>query len=221
MGFPKMSKLLSMIFGLFVIGNPFGYAGVLAASPQHSTAVWSDSFKTLAPLSVQGGHWQVRDGQLKATNLGASTKFADQFTVMPNTLQSLVERSTVTLQALPRHGSFRVGLIARASVASGHVDKWALLLTPGAVSLLNENTRFVATVPFKVDPSSTYHIAMAKWAPPSRARFGSPANPNRPDGRLAGGFTPTRWLGKRVWAYIAQVPMPYLATSCCRTLSLA
>ncbi len=139
-------------------GGPARFASFSPTPP----ASWSDGFQNLAPLSGRGGTWQVKNGTLEAVNLGARAELATQFAVMSTPLPNLVERAAVTLQQLPRQGqgSFRVGLVARASTVPGHVAKWALVLRPGQVSLLNENTGWVASAPCSVHQGSTYRMEL-------------------------------------------------------------
>ncbi len=133
-----------------------------ASFPTSTSRSWSDGFKSLSPLIVRGGTWRVVSGTLAAVNLGAKAGLASQFAVMPTPRSDWVEHATVTLQQLPRpgQGNFRVGLVARASTAAGIVDKWALVLRPGKVSLLNENTRWVASSAFSVRQASSYRMEM-------------------------------------------------------------
>lgn len=133
----------------------------LGRSPAGAQDVlFTDRFSagTLSPFSVFGGTWTLASGGLSGQNLG-STGLDRDFVYMPYSLTDSWTTTTVTLNRLPRRQTWRVGLVAH-SLGADSPDKWALILRPGELTLLNENTAWVKSVPFEARPGRTYHLAM-------------------------------------------------------------
>lgn len=136
---------------------------------------------TLSPFSVFGGSWALGPRGLTAASLDPTGLDRD-FVYMPYSLTDSWTTTSVTLDRLPRHQTWRVGLVAHSVGAAGP-DKWALILRPGQLALLNENTAWVSEVPFRSRAGTTYRLAMV-------------VNGTTVDGKVwpAGTRPPARWM---------------------------
>ncbi len=160
---PRLSWVWSWAW-LLAVG--FSLVAALALSVPLGTApsgsqnqLFFDTFSngTLAPFTAYGGDWSVTSHSALANDFGQPTHLDRQFLSMPYAQPNTWIGATLTLKKVPTTQAWRAGLIVHA-LGTESPDKWAFVLRPHQIALLNENTQWVSSAPFTAKVGVAYHM---------------------------------------------------------------
>lgn len=141
----------------------FSVAGAfpaLASSAPTPPVVVTNFAKSMAPLTPSEGNWAVAGGLLQADNLAFRGPLDRQFASAPTGLANEVVLARFTLIGTPNRGDWRVGVFAHGAANPSNPQKWALIVQPDKLSLLDENTAWIASVPFSTEPGETLNMVL-------------------------------------------------------------
>ncbi|MCL5063779.1 MAG: hypothetical protein M1600_01650 [Firmicutes bacterium] len=146
---------LLAISAAVVISTPLGTA---PADSQNQLFFDNFSTGTLDPFTVYSGDWQLTSHGLTANNL-LSTHLDRQFLYMPYAQPDAWLSTVVTINQVPKDPDWRVGLFVHG-LGGDSPDKWSLVILHNQISLLNENTAWVASAPFHARLGVHYHMEL-------------------------------------------------------------
>lgn len=170
----------------------FGTVPVLSASAPTPPVIVTNFRKSMAPLTPSEGNWAVADGLLEADNLAFHGPLPRQFASAPTGLTNEVVLARFTLIGTPNRGDWRVGVFVHGSSNPTNPQKWALIIQPGKLSLLDENTAWIANTPFSTEPGETLNMVLAVNRTTVQGRVWPAGQPEPTGWTITGTFPPNR-----------------------------
>lgn len=154
----QQSAVLGIALTMMGLGGLDSVSWARSVAP--ADVITQDQFTsgTVAPLEPRVGTWTVAAGALQANTVSVSGPDAQDFATLPTNVTNYEESATITVEKTT--GPWRVGLIAHASLNPRNTDKWAWIIEPHQVALLDENVGWVATAPFNPVVGQAYHMVM-------------------------------------------------------------
>ncbi len=144
-----------LILPTFVWGFPVDASSTPAVITRHFQ---HDHLQPLVPVA---GRWSVGNGVLSADNFNLNAPLPKQFAYVNTHMRNEVVLAETTIVATPGTNNWRVGIFAHGTGQGGNSQKWALILRGGHLSLLDENTAWIAQIPFTSSPGQTYFMELA------------------------------------------------------------